>query len=150
MNDSRCQREVISKERDNLENNLGGIKNMRALPNAMFVVDLKKEEIAIKEARKLNIPIIGIVDTNCDPDIVDYVIPGNDDAIRAIKYIASVIADAIIENREGESFEKVETPAEETEQDTDIMQEAMSAEVPVDEEPKEDKAPKKAQKKQKE
>ncbi len=65
-------------------------------------VDLKKEEIAIKEAKKLNIPIIGIVDTNCDPDMVDYVIPGNDDAIRAIKYISSVMADAVIEGREGE------------------------------------------------
>lgn len=139
------KKEVLDliKERDMLEKNLGGIKNMRSLPNALFVVDLKKEEIAIKEAKRLGIPIIGIVDTNCDPDLVDYVIPGNDDAIRAIKYIASVIADAIIENREGESFEKIEivTKASDSkvEAKANIMEEALAAAVVVvaEEEPKE-------------
>lgn len=98
------KKEVIKlkAERDTLERNLGGIKNMRTLPSALFVVDLKTEHIAVKEARKLGIPIIGLVDTNCDPEEVDYVIPGNDDAIRAIKLIASVIADAVIEAKEGE------------------------------------------------
>lgn len=97
------KKEVIKlkAERDALEKNLGGIKNMRSLPGALFVVDLKTEHIAIKEARKLGIPIVGLVDTNCDPEEVDYVIPGNDDAIRAIKLIASVIADAVIEAKEG-------------------------------------------------
>ena len=89
-------------ERDKLEENLGGIKDMRNLPGALFVVDPKKEHLAVSEARKLNIPIVGIVDTNCDPDEVDYVIPGNDDAIRSIKLIASAMADAVIEAREGE------------------------------------------------
>ena len=89
-------------ERDKLEENLGGIKDMRSLPGALFVVDPKKEHLAVSEARKLNIPIVGIVDTNCDPDEVDYFIPGNDDAIRSIKLIASAMADAVIEAREGE------------------------------------------------
>ncbi|MBR6788774.1 MAG: 30S ribosomal protein S2 [Clostridia bacterium] len=92
----------LTQERDKLETNLGGIKDMRTLPGAIFVVDPKKEHLAVAEARKLNIPIVGIVDTNCDPDEVDYVIPGNDDAIRAIKLIAGAMADAIIESREGE------------------------------------------------
>ncbi|MCI7584113.1 MAG: 30S ribosomal protein S2 [Christensenellaceae bacterium] len=97
------KKEVIGlkTERDQLEKNLGGIKNMRDLPGALFVVDLKKEEIAVKEARLLNIPIVGVVDTNCDPDLVDYVIPGNDDAIRAIKLFASLMADAVIEAKQG-------------------------------------------------
>lgn len=89
-------------ERDKLEENLGGIKTMHGLPGALFVVDPKKEHLAVAEARKLNIPIVGIVDTNCDPDEVDYVIPGNDDAIRSIKLIASAMADAVIEAKEGE------------------------------------------------
>ena len=98
------KKEVIKlrAERDKLEENLGGIKEMRTLPGALFVVDPKKEHLAIAEARKLKIPIVGIVDTNCDPDEVDYVIPGNDDAIRAVKLIAGVIADAVIEVRQGE------------------------------------------------
>ena len=89
-------------ERDKLEANLGGVRDMRTLPGALFVVDPKKEHLAIAEARALNIPIVGIVDTNCVPDEVDYVIPGNDDAIRAIKLIAGAMADAVIEAREGE------------------------------------------------
>ncbi len=92
----------LKAERDKLEENLGGIKDMRSLPGALFVVDPKKEHNAVLEARKLHIPIVAIVDTNCDPDEVDYVIPGNDDAIRAIKLIAGAMADAVIEAREGE------------------------------------------------
>ena len=92
----------LTQERDKLEANLGGIKEMRTLPGALFVVDPKKEHLAVAEARRLNIPIVGIVDTNCDPDEVDYVIPGNDDAIRAIKLIAGAMADAVVEAREGE------------------------------------------------
>ena len=103
----------LKAERDKLEQNLGGIKNMRSLPGCLFVVDLKREENAVREARKLNIPIVAVVDTNCDPDLVDYVIPGNDDAIRAIQLFASIIADAVIEGRQGESFggTKEEVPA---------------------------------------
>ncbi len=89
-------------ERDKLEENLGGIKDMTTLPGALFVVDPKKEHLAIAEAKKLNIPIVAIVDTNCDPDEVNYVIPGNDDAIRSIKLIAGAMADAVIEAKEGE------------------------------------------------
>ena len=98
------KKEVIKlkAERDKLEENLGGIKDMRTLPGALFVVDPKKEHLAVAEARSLRIPIVGIVDTNCDPDEVDYIIPGNDDAIRAIKLIAGAMADAVIEAREGE------------------------------------------------
>ncbi|MDR3293992.1 MAG: 30S ribosomal protein S2 [Clostridiales bacterium] len=92
----------LKAERDQLEKNLGGIKNMRGLPGVLFVVDLKEEDIAIKEAKLLGIPVVGVVDTNCDPDLCDYVIPGNDDAIRAIKLVASVIADAVIEAKQGE------------------------------------------------
>ncbi len=92
----------LKAERDKLEDNLGGIKDMRALPGVLFIVDPKKEHNAVMEARKLRIPIVAIVDTNCDPDEVDYVIPGNDDAIRAIKLIAGAMADAVIEAREGE------------------------------------------------
>jgi len=94
----------LKAERDKLEQNLGGIKNMRNLPGALFVVDLKIEHIAVQEARALGIPIVGLVDTNCDPDLVDYVIPGNDDAIRAIKLIASVMADAVIAAKEGVEY----------------------------------------------
>ncbi len=91
-------------ERDKLEKNLGGIKEMKGLPSAVYIVDPKKEHIAIAEARSLRIPIISIVDTNCDPDEVDYIIPGNDDAIRAIKLITSKMADAVLEGRQGEQF----------------------------------------------
>jgi len=94
----------LQKEAADLERNLGGIKNMKGLPSAIFIVDPKKEKNAVAEARKLGIPVVAIVDTNCDPDEVDYVIPGNDDAIRAIKLIASVMTDAIIEGKQGEQF----------------------------------------------
>ena len=96
---------LVKKEMDKLNKNLGGIKEMTELPGVIFVVDPKKEHIAILEARKLNIPVIGLVDTNCDPDDVDYVIPGNDDAIRAVKLITDVMANAIIEGRQGESLD---------------------------------------------
>lgn len=100
------KKEVIElrKETDKLEKNLGGIRDMTELPGAMFVVDPKKERIAILEARKLGIPVIGLVDTNCNPEDVDYVIPGNDDAIRAIKLIIEAMANAVIESKQGESM----------------------------------------------
>ena len=100
------KKEVIAlmKEISDLERNYGGIKDMTLLPNALFIVDPKKERNAVMEAKKLGIPIIAIVDTNCDPDEIDYPIPGNDDAIRAIKLIASVVSDAILEGRQGVSF----------------------------------------------
>ena len=105
---------VLQKQAADLEKNLGGIKNMKTLPSAIFVVDPKKENNAVEEARKLGIPVIAIVDTNCDPDVIDYVIPGNDDAIRAIKLIASVMADAVLEGKQGEQFtdSTEEAPAE--------------------------------------
>ncbi len=90
---------ILEKERAKLERNLSGIKEMSAVPGAVFVIDPKKEKIAIAEARKLSVPVVAVVDTNCDPDEVDYVIPGNDDAIRAIKLIASKIADSVVEGR---------------------------------------------------
>ena len=91
----------LTLEIEKLEKFMGGIKNMKKLPGALFVVDPRKEKIAVSEAKKLGIPVVAIVDTNCDPDDVDYVIPGNDDAIRAVKLIAGCMADAIIEGRQG-------------------------------------------------
>jgi small subunit ribosomal protein S2 len=120
----------LKAERDNLEKNLGGIKNMRGLPGVLFVVDLKKEEIAIKEAKLLGIPVVGIVDTNCDPDLCDYVIPGNDDAIRAIKLIASVVADAVIEAKQGE--QSAAESVEETEEGEDISFQDIVFEQPIE------------------
>lgn len=99
----------LTKEMDDLERNLGGIKNMPGLPDAVFIVDPRKEHNAVLEAKKLDIPVIAIVDTNCDPDDADYIIPGNDDAIRAIKLISSVLADAVIEGKQGEQL--TEAPA---------------------------------------
>ena len=109
------KKEVIGLkgEMEKLEKYLGGIKEMKKAPAAIFIVDPRKERIAIAEAKKLNIPIVAIVDTNCDPEDVDYVIPGNDDAIRAVKLVVSTIANAVIEGREGTS----EAPAEEDEID---------------------------------
>lgn len=108
------KKEVIKlkAEMEKLEKYLGGIKNMKKIPGAMFIVDPRKERNAILEARKLGIPVVAIVDTNCDPDEVDYVIPGNDDAIRAVKLIAAKVADAIIEGRQGE---QLSTDSEEAE-----------------------------------
>ncbi len=104
----------LSLEIEKLEKYLGGIKNMAKLPAALFIVDPKREKIAVAEAKKLGIPVVAIVDTNCDPDEVDYVIPGNDDAIRAVKLISGAIADAIIEGRQGE------TVAEETTEEAPV------------------------------
>ncbi len=108
------KKEVIKHqgEIEKLEKYLGGVKEMKKLPAALFIVDPRKERNAIAEARKLNIPIVAIVDTNCDPDEIDYVIPGNDDAIRAIRLIASAMADAAIEGRQGEDAEAAEASAE--------------------------------------
>ena len=110
------KKEVIKlmHEREKLEANLGGIRTMKSLPGAIFIVDPKKENIAVMEARALGIPIVGIVDTNCDPDEVDYVIPGNDDAIRAVKLIAGKLADAVLEGKQGEQSAE-EAPVEKTE-----------------------------------
>ena len=105
----------LKAERDKLELNLGGIKEMRSMPGVMFVVDPKKEAIAVAEAHKLGIPIVATVDTNCDPDEVDYVIPGNDDAIRAIKLISAAIADAVIEGKQGETPVEAEEAKDEAE-----------------------------------
>lgn len=101
------KKEVLSlkREQEKLEKSLGGIKDMEQLPGALFIVDPRKERIAVAEARKLDIPIVAIVDTNCDPDEIDYVIPGNDDAIRAVKLLTSRMADAVIEGRQGEDGE---------------------------------------------
>jgi small subunit ribosomal protein S2 len=96
---------VLNKEKDRLEKFLGGIKGMKGLPGALFIIDPRKERIAVAEARKLGIPIVAIVDTNCDPDEIDYVIPGNDDAIRAVKLLTGKMADAILEGRQGEQAE---------------------------------------------
>lgn len=96
---------LLKKEMEKLERNLGGIKEMEELPGVIFLVDPKKERIAILEAKKLGIPVVGLVDTNCNPEELDYPIPGNDDAIRAVKLIADVMANAVIEGKQGESFE---------------------------------------------
>ncbi|NRF42224.1 30S ribosomal protein S2 [Bacillus subtilis] len=106
----------LKKELERLEKFLGGIKDMKDLPEALFIIDPRKERIAVAEARKLNIPIIGIVDTNCDPDEIDVVIPANDDAIRAVKLLTSKMADAILEAKQGEEEAEV---AEETAPETE-------------------------------
>ena len=102
----------LELELEKLEKFLGGVKEMGSLPKAMFIVDPRKERIAVSEARKLNIPIVAIVDTNCDPDEIDYVIPGNDDAIRAVKLIAGAMADAVLEGRQGEQMEEASVEEE--------------------------------------
>lgn len=114
------KKEVIQlkKEQERLEKFLGGIKDMKQIPDALFIIDPRKERIAVAEAHKLNIPIVGIVDTNCDPDEIDYVIPANDDAIRAVKLLTGKMADAILEGKQGEETApvaeatEVEAPAE--------------------------------------
>ena len=109
------KKEVVKLELEmaKLDKYLGGVKNMKALPKAMFIVDPHKERIAVSEARKLNIPIVAIVDTNCDPDEIDYVIPGNDDAIRAVKLISGAMASAVLEGKQGVQ----DAPAAETKED---------------------------------
>lgn len=152
----------LKAERDKLEENLGGIKEMRSLPGALFVVDPNKEYIAVREARALGIPIVGLVDTNCDPDSVDYVIPGNDDAIRAVKLIAGAMAYAVIEAREGEeglarlreedakanAEEVAEAPvateaAPEKEEVKEEVAEVKAEEAPAEEAPKKARKPRK-------
>ena len=129
------KKEVIqlTGERDKLAKYLTGIKDMKKLPGVMFVVDPKKEKIAILEARKLKIPVVGLVDTNCDPDDVDIIIPGNDDAVRSVKLITEAIANAVIEAKQGESF----VPAQdETEEDVQNINEEMLKSEDVKEETK--------------
>ena len=116
---------LLKKEMVKLERNLGGIKEMEEIPGVIFLVDPKKEHIAILEAKKLGIPVIGLVDTNCNPEEVDYAIPGNDDAIRAVKLITDVMANAIIEGRQGESFEAEEV-AEEVSEEPTSMEEVVA------------------------
>ena len=114
---------ILKKEMEKLEKNLGGIKEMDKLPGVIFLVDPKKEHIAVLEAKKLGIPTVGIVDTNCNPEDLDYPIPGNDDAIRAVKLIADVMANAVIEGKQGESFETAE--------EQDVTEEAETMEQVV-------------------
>ncbi|WP_291321085.1 30S ribosomal protein S2 [Desulfonatronospira sp.] len=115
---------MIQREANKLNADLGGIKDMDSLPGAAFIIDPKKEEIAIKECRKLNIPIVGVVDTNCDPDLIDFVIPGNDDAIRAIKLFAGSIADACLEgmSKRGDREMQEDMALEDQEAGAGIMQ----------------------------
>ena len=123
---------LLKKEMEKLEKNLGGIKEMNELPGVIFLVDPKKERIAILEAKKLGIPVVGLVDTNCNPEELDYPIPGNDDAIRAVKLIADVMANAVIEGKQGESFE--EEVQEEIEEQVEEKAEEASIEEVVAEE----------------
>ena len=111
---------ALKNEKEKLEKNLGGIRDMKEMPGAMFVVDPKNERIAVLEAKKLNIPIVGLVDTNCNPEDVDYPIPGNDDAIRAVKLITDVMANAIIEGRQGEALDNEQEEAVASEEPTSI------------------------------
>lgn len=131
---------ALKAERDKLEANLGGIKDMTQLPGCMFVVDINNEDIAVKEAKKLGIPVVGLVDTNCNPDLVDYVIPGNDDAIRAIKLIASLMANAVIEANEGITFSvEEEVEGEESASEGAVEEAVEAAEETVADETAEDK-----------
>ena len=116
---------LLKKEMEKLERNLGGIKEMDKIPGVIFLVDPKKERIAVLEAKKLNIPVIGLVDTNCNPEEVDYAIPGNDDAIRAVKLIADVMANAVIEGRQGESFETTEAEEQDVEEEVTDMEQVV-------------------------
>ena len=156
----RPKKEVakLRLEKEKLEKNLGGIQHMRNIPSVMFIVDTKKEHLAVAEAKRLGIPVVAIVDTNCDPEEADYVIPGNDDAIRAVKLIAGRLADAIIEANQGEdmapSMDSLETEMPSTEADKSVVSnrveegsvvdapvEAVAEATPVVEEAKEDSAP---------
>ena len=126
------KKEVLSmrSEMEKLERNLGGIKDMTSLPGLLFVVDLKKESIALKEAKALGIPVVGLVDTNCDPELVDVVIPGNDDAIRSVKLIAELVANAVIEAKTGEVYSIKEE---------DMSQEEVEKAMISQDKPKEEK-----------
>ena len=141
---------LLKKEMEKLEKNLGGIKDMKELPGVMFIVDPKKERIGILEARKLGIPVIGLVDTNCNPEDVDYAIPGNDDAIRAVALIADCMANAIIEGKQGESMETVDSEmTEEVEEKEPESIEEVVASEDMAEEKTEAKPAKKAKKAEK-
>ena len=133
---------LLKKEMEKLEKNLGGIKEMEELPGVIFLVDPKKERIAILEAKKLGIPVVGLVDTNCNPEEVDYAIPGNDDAIRAVKLIADVMANAVIEGRQGESFEPEmeEEQVAETEEATSIEEVVEAESEKLEEKSEEEKS----------
>ena len=121
---------LLKKELEKLQANLGGIKEMEEIPGVLFIVDPKKEYNAIKEAEKLNIPVVGIVDTNCNPEVLDYPIPGNDDAIRSVKLITDAMANAIIEGNQGESFE---LQAEESQEEAEVSEEAVENQVTMEE-----------------
>ncbi len=120
---------ALKNEKEKLEKNLGGIREMKEMPGAMFVVDPKNERIAVLEAKKLNIPIIGLVDTNCNPEDVDYPIPGNDDAIRAVKLITDVMANAIIEGKQGEALDSEQVEEMASEEPTSIEEVVASEET---------------------
>ena len=126
---------LLKKEMEKLERNLGGIKEMEKLPGVIFLIDPKKERIAILEAKKLGIPVVGLVDTNCNPEELDYPIPGNDDAIRAVKLIADVMANAVIEGKQGESFEPEmdQEQVAETEEPTSIEEVVEAVEETTEE-----------------
>ena len=128
------KKEVIAlkKEQEKLEKNLGGIKEMRKIPDAIFVVDPKKERICVQEAHTLGIPLIGIADTNCDPEELDFVIPGNDDAIRAVKLIVSKMADAVIEAKQGEVMADAAGEATEEMTEAEAPAEAPAEEAPAE------------------
>ena len=133
----KLSKKEVSKlrlEHEKLERYLGGIRDMKGMPGAIFVVDPKKEKIAVREARILGIPVVGIVDTNCDPDDVDYIIPANDDAIRAVKLIAGRMADAIIEANQGESFDEGETDENADVEEADASDDEVEASEKDDEE----------------
>ena len=117
---------LLKKEHDKLEANLGGIRDMKSLPSCVFVVDPKKEKLCVSEARKLGITVMGIADTNADPDELDYIIPGNDDAIRAVKLIVSKMADAVIEAKQGEILSDTTDTEEVSEENTASMDEALT------------------------
>ena len=136
---------LLKKEMEKLEKNLGGIKEMTEIPGVMFVVDPKKERIAILEARKLGIPVVGLVDTNCNPEDVDYAIPGNDDAIRAVKLIADVMANAVIEGRQGEDAELTVADMTEAAEEAPDMEEVVAEEEPAPVEAVEEKVEEKVE-----
>ncbi len=130
---------LLKKEMEKLQKNLGGIKDMKEIPGVMFVVDPKKEHIAVLEAHKLGIPVVGLVDTNCNPEEVDYAIPGNDDAIRAVKLIADCIANSIIEGKQGVDSEvSTEAPVANEEASEEVKEEPSMEEVVAEEEVKEE------------
>ena len=119
---------LLKKEMEKLEKNLGGIKDMEELPGVMFIVDPKKERIGILEAKKLGIPVIGLIDTNCNPEDVDYAIPGNDDAIRAVGLIADCMANAVIEGRQGETMDTMQEEVAEETTEPESIEEVVAAE----------------------